>query len=279
MKFVNLFFENGFKEYKSSIKKSIIAFISLVLIVFAYFIFYYKINIVIEKEGEVIFQNYREIYANQDGYIDVINVKEGDYLQEGNLLFEINNYKLTNKLIDIDRRYNEALNSLKNNNQYYTGFNQVNYNKFLIKNLLLEKENISKELCKLKIIAPFNGYISGIDLQKLQGKSVKRGDFICHFYNKKNTFVRIKVDSREINRIDLDNLVLVRPLIDDSEEIVSKIIKLYEIPLFNENKKSYYIDIALNEQYQYKSGTRTICKIITEESSMKDIFLNKILSI
>ena len=154
----------------------------------------YRVTADAVLEGEV----QRAIVAPINGYIREAQTKAGDKVDQGDLLFSIDDRDLRLEFVkwssqkeQIDRRYRDAL-AAKNRSE-------VNIFKAQLEQAEAQLELLKEQIARTQVTAPFNGILISGDLSQKLGSPVSRGEVLLNIAPLDSYRVVLHVDERNIS--------------------------------------------------------------------------------
>jgi putative peptide zinc metalloprotease protein len=144
----------------------------------------------------VQFKDETVVRAEAEGFVKNMLTFEGEHVFEGQLLMELENSKLTNELVDLQKRLCEA--------QIQTRIFQKNNNRALAQaesqrciQLLAQIEEKKQETAALQIVAQSSGFVVERGLANRVGSFVARGDVLLTIAEREQKEVVVSVDQSE----------------------------------------------------------------------------------
>ncbi|WP_163933382.1 efflux RND transporter periplasmic adaptor subunit [Paraferrimonas sp. SM1919] len=185
----------GFKYLKA---KFILASLALVIVLAGVFETQYKVHANATVEGWL----QRSIAAPQDGYIKAVNAFPGDLVDEGKVLFELDDNALQLELLKWQSEH------IKLKQEYLDAFanydkTKVGILKARIAQVEANLELVSKHISKSKVATPFAGIVVAGDLSQSMGAPVQKGDILMQIAPLDKYRVILHIDEKQIRQINL----------------------------------------------------------------------------
>ena len=136
------------------------------------------------------------IRSDANGFVTAIHVTEGQNVAQGDLLLELENPKLTNELVELNRLRNEARiqSRIYQQDQNQAMMQAENQRVFRLAAQIVEKQS---QAAGLRVLANCDGVIVERALQNLLGSFVKQGDELLTVAKLTDKEIVVSVDQSE----------------------------------------------------------------------------------
>lgn len=172
-----------------------IGFTSLILI-FLFMTMQFKVTADAFLEGSV----QRSVVAAVDGYIEKSEVSAGDFVKQGQVLFELDDRDLVlekqNWLSQRQQYYRQYRDALANKER-----SQINVLKAQLGQADAQLSLVEEKLRRVVAVSPFEGVIVSGDLSQMLGSPVSKGDVLFEIAPLESYRLIIEVDERDIKQI------------------------------------------------------------------------------
>jgi membrane fusion protein, macrolide-specific efflux system len=176
-------------------------------------------------------------------YIAAMNLMERDAISQTEFNKARSNYEMAkSQCLSASQRYAETISEFE-------------------KDLISLRSNAQKSHVKsneMNIKSVMKGCV--YELYKKKGDFVKKGDIIAKVGAIHSFLIRANVEEAQIERIQLNQEVVIRPNMNQKMEFAGRVLKI--LPAFNEEDQTYEIDIAFTgSEVHMISGAQVQCNI------------------
>ncbi len=137
------------------------------------------------------------VRAGADGFVSQVHVSEGEWVRRGELLVELDNVDLVNKLkrLEITWQQNEIRAKQASSQGDAASHRLVRDNQ-----IVLEKQiaTVRQQVAGLRIKSPRDGYVIAHDLGERTGTFVKEGDFLMNVAREQDKEIVAVIDQHDI---------------------------------------------------------------------------------
>ncbi|MFK7769219.1 MAG: HlyD family efflux transporter periplasmic adaptor subunit [Mariniblastus sp.] len=163
--------------------------------------------------------------ADANGFISELLVNSGDAVKKGDVLIRLDNPKLANEVVEIERLANEALiqsRIYKKQKELSLSLAELEKHEEL-KEQLEEKR---QEAGGLNLVAPFDGFVFQRNLENQLGSFAKRGDPLLTIAQQQTKEVVVSIDQRDLESIKGNEGNYLRVAIPGATLFKSKMIRV-----------------------------------------------------
>lgn len=173
----------------------------------------------------VQFENEQIMRANGDGFLQQIHVRDGQYVQAGELLVELRNDELQTEVANLKRqiRESEIKARIHSKSSELAKAQAEVQQRASLSSQLAEKQ---QQLANLKLVAPIDGYIFQRNLSNRKGEYVRRGDQILTLSQTNSRKILVSIDQEDLESIQSDELSALKVLIPGERSFRAKLTKV-----------------------------------------------------
>ena len=231
----------------------------------------YRVTAEAALEGAV----QRVVVAPINGYINVAEARAGDEVEQGQVLFSIDDrdlrleyLKWSSQKEQIERRYRDAL-AVRNRSE-------VNIFKAQLDQAEAQLDLLREQIARTQVTAPFDGIVVSGDLSQRLGSPVNRGDVLLSIAPLDAYRVVLHVDERQIADLKAGQkgqLVLAALPQDEFQFVIQKITPVSEAA---EGRNRFRVEAELNEGLDLlRPGMQGSGKIMVDRRSLRWIWTHE----
>lgn len=231
----------------------------------------YRVTAEAALEGAV----QRVVVAPINGYINVAEARAGDEVEQGQVLFSIDDrdlrleyLKWSSQKEQIERRYRDAL-AVRNRSE-------VNIFKAQLDQAEAQLDLLREQIARTQVTAPFDGIVVSGDLSQRLGSPVNRGDVLLSIAPLDAYRVVLHVDERQIADLKAGQkgqLVLAALPRDEFQFVIQKITPVSEAA---EGRNRFRVEAELNEGLDLlRPGMQGSGKIMVDRRSLRWIWTHE----
>lgn len=255
-----------------AMKLVVLALIGLVVF-FSYAVGQYRVTADARLEGTV----QRAIAVPTAGYLVDSNVRAGDIVKQGDLLFSLDDrdlrlqrLKWTSQKLQSKREHSEAV---------------AKHDRARARILSAQMEQadaeialLDEELKRTQVKAPFDSFVVSGDLSQSLGSPVERGDVMFELAPLNSYRIILKVDERDVNEVAVDQtgLLALTSAPDDSMSIVVE--KITPLSTAEEGRNYFRVEARLQDDSSplLRPGMEGVGKVDIDERKLIWIWTHKI---
>ena len=202
----------------------------------------------VELSGALEAENYAFISPQANGQITNIYVNEGDYVQKGKLLVQLNNSVIVNTISEVENSLDLATITFKKQEELWNQEigSEIQFLQAKNQKVALERKlkTLNAQLQLTKIIAPFSGYVDNIRFKV--GELAAPGVQLLEMVNLNKMIASIDVSERYLSNFNKgDSVEVTFPDIPKLKKI-SVIFRTGKI--INPANRTFKVEVKLNNK-------------------------------